>query len=143
MISTKWVQGTGLENVFSIRNIVYAAELNFSRNYIHDDYDSFAKNVLVFDSEKPVGTGRLYFKDGEYIIDKVCVIKEFRNNNYGDLIIRMLVRKAASIGAEKVYSYVNNEYINLFKRIGFAVENEENGVAKMAKIGDVCGNCCH
>lgn len=142
MISTKWVQGINLEEVFNIRSLVFGNELNFDSNYMHDDYDSFGKNVLVYDSEKPVGTGRLIFKDGKYIIDKICVLKEFRNNSYGELIIRMLVRKAVDIGADKTYANIDKKLKMLFEKIGFIVDSELEDNLIMVKYGDVGGHCC-
>ncbi|QSX05852.1 GNAT family N-acetyltransferase [Sedimentibacter sp. zth1] len=142
MVSTKWVQGINLKEVFKIRNIVFANELKYGSSFIHDEYDSFAKNVLVYDSGKPVGTGRLYFKNGKYIIDKICVLKENRKNSYGELIIRMLVRKAVNIGAEKTYAYVDDKYEKLFKKVDFEQEEKVDTTITMVKVGDVCGSCC-
>ena len=142
MISTKWIQGVNLEEVFKIRSLVFGNELNFDNSYIHDDFDGFGKNVLLYDSEKPVGTGRLIFKDGKYIIDKICVLKEFRNNSYGELIIRMLVRKAFDIGADKTYVSVEQKFQKLFEKIGFIVDSNLEDKLIMIKYGDVGGHCC-
>lgn len=141
MISTKWLQEDNLEEVLKIRTAVFENELNFEREYIYDDYDSFGKNVLLYDSGKAVGTGRLIFKDGKYLIDKICVLKEFRKNAYGELIIRMLVRKAVDMGAEKTYVHIDNTLRNLFEKIGFIVDSEAEEKLIMIKYGDVGGHC--
>lgn len=141
MISTKWLQGSNLEEVLKIRTAVFENELNFEKEYIYDAYDSFGKNVLLYDSGKAVGTGRLIFKDGKYLIDKICVLKEFRKNAYGELIIRMLVRKAVDMGAEKTYTHIDNKFRNLFEKIGFIVDSEAGEKLIMIKCGDVGGHC--
>ncbi len=141
MISTKWLQGGNLEEVLKIRTAVFENELNFEREYIYDDYDSFGKNVLLYDSGKAAGTGRLIFKDGKYLIDKICVLKEFRKNAYGELIIRMLVRKAVDMGAEKTYAHIDNKLRNLFEKIGFIADSETEEKLIMIKYGDVGGHC--
>ena len=142
MISTKWFQGINLDEVLNIRKLVFESELNFDSSYIYDDFDSFSKSVLVYDSRKPVGTGRLTFKDGKYLIDKICVLKEYRNNAYGELIIRMLVRKAVDTGAEKTYAHVDKGIKKLFEKIGFIVDEELENELIMVKHGDVGGHCC-
>lgn len=142
MISTKWVQGINLEEVFNIRSLVFGSELKYDNSYSHDDFDSFGKNVLVYDCDKPVGTGRLIFKDSKYIIDKICVLKEYRGNSYGELIIRMLVRKAVDIGAEKTYAQIEKGFRGLFEKIGFIVDKEFENELLMVKFGDVGGHCC-
>lgn len=143
MILTKWVQEANLDEVFRIRKNVFVNELGYENDCIQDMYDSFGKNVLLFDSDMAVGTGRLIFKDGKYVIDKVCVAKQFRRNSYGDLIIRLLVRKAVDMGAEDTYIYAVPQMEKLLKKIGFVIEEHlADGILLMVKHGDVCGHCC-
>jgi len=144
MISTKWVQGkTNLIDVLKIREKVFCEELNKSDTLISDFYDEFAFNAVIYEENISAGTGRLLFKDGKYIIDMVCVDKEFRGNNYGDLIVRMLVRKAVDMGAENTYATVNENCRHLFENIGFEkITAYENGESLMMKVGDVGGHCC-
>lgn len=148
MISTKWFQNDNLDDVLKIRTEVFINELNLDNSSIYDNYDSFGKNVLVYDNGKAIGTGRLIFNDGKYIIDKLCVLKEHRNNSYGELIIRMLVRKAVDMGALKTYSFINKADIAtipeiqvILDKIGFVVDSEENGNLIVVKHGDVGGHC--
>jgi len=147
MISTKWFQSNDLDDVLKIRTAVFVNELNFDTSLVHDEYDSFGKSVLVYDNGKAIGTGRLIFNNGKYLIDKLCVLKEYRNNSYGELIIRMLVRKAVDMGAEKTYSYINlsdnllSKIQAIFEKIGFIAEGEVNGKLTMVKYGDVGGHC--
>ncbi|WP_326910768.1 GNAT family N-acetyltransferase [Sedimentibacter sp. MB31-C6] len=142
MISTKWFQGKEeSHNYIEIRKKVFNSEL-LIKEKITDIYDEFAFNVVIYEDEIPAGTGRLLFKEGKYFIDKVCVLKEFRDNNYSDLIIRMLIRKAVNIGADKTYAMIQNEYIKIFEKIGFVEVNKENEGVLMMKEGDVGGHCC-
>lgn len=143
MVSTKWFQGIDSKhNFIEIRKKVFCDELKLDEKNISDSYDLFAFNVVLYEDEFPVGTGRLLFKDGKYFIDKICVLKEFRGNCYGNLIIRMLVRKAVTIGAEKTYAYIDEKYTKIFEKIGFeALNNDGNGYRLMVKEGDVVGHC--
>lgn len=143
MISTKWLQGkTNLKDVFKIREQVFCEEKEKSECSLTDDYDDFAFNVLLMEHEIPVGCGRLLFKEGKYFIDSLCVLKEYRGKCYGDLIVRMLVRRAVDMGAESTWVLVDNSCKHLYERIGFNVtEEHEYGKSLMAKIGDVGGEC--
>jgi len=144
MISTKWFQGKrSLNDVLEIRKKVFLDEMKTLDNLLSDIYDDFAFNVVVYEDNIPAGTGRLLFKDGKYFIDMVCVIKEFRGYNYGDLVVRMLVRKAVDLGAESTYVTVNEDCKQLFDNIGFVkIDDIGNGESLMKKIGDVGGDCC-
>jgi predicted GNAT family N-acyltransferase len=148
MVSTKWFQGNDLTEVLKIRTKFFINELNFDNSSISDEYDSFGKNVMVYDDGIAVATGRLIFKDGKYIIDKLCVLKEYRNNSYGELLVRMLVRKAVDMGAQKTYSLINKadlsseyHFQEIYDKIGFVVDGEENGNLIVVKHGDVGGHC--
>ena len=144
MISTKWFQGKeNLNEVLNIRKEVFVNELKEDENFITDIYDEFSFNVVEYDESIPVGTGRLLFKGGKYVIDKLCVLKQHRGNNYSEIIIRLLVRKAVNIGAEKTFAFIDKKYENIFKKIGFEeFSSEQNNNVLMVKYGDVGGHCC-
>lgn len=143
MISTKWLQGkTNLNDVMKIREQVLYEENNINEFLFTDFYDDFAFNVVIYEDEITVGCGRLLFKEGKYFIDNVCVLKEYRGRRYGDLIVRMLVRRSANMGVENTYSLVDNNCRHLFENIGFIkTEEYEDGKSLMMKTGDVGGEC--
>ena len=142
MISTKWLQGSNLEQIFSIRNLIFRNELGFGEEYVHDKYDYFALNVTVNDGQKLIGAGRLYFQNCKYVIDKVCVSKDFRGNSYGELILRMLIRKAISIGADCTYIYTKNNETRLYEKIGYSiVKTIGNDMVEMVREGDIGCSC--
>lgn len=143
MISTKWFQGkANLNDVIKIRENVFCEELALNDYLITDMYDDFAFSAVVFDDDVLAGTGRLFFKDGKYFIDNLCVIKQFRGRHLGDLLLRMLVRRAVNMGAEKTYAVVNEKCKSLFENVGFKTENVTNEKYIMVKTGDVGGGCC-
>ena len=140
MVSTRWFQGRdNLDVVLNIRNEVFSDE-NIKAE-ITDFYDDFAFNAVSYDEDNPVGTARLLFKEGKYFIDMLCVQKEFKGLNYEDLLIRMLIRKAVTIGAEKTYMEADS-MTELFENIGFKEVSTQNGKVLMVKEGDVGGSCC-
>ncbi len=148
MISTKWFRNNNLDDVIKIRAEVLVNEQKLNNSFVQDMFDSFAKSVIVYDNRKAVATGRLLYNDGKYIIDKLCVLKEHRNMAYEDLIIRMLVRKAVDMGAEKTYFCLSNIDIScnpqihsILEKIGFIPDSKENEIIIMVKHGDVGGDC--
>lgn len=143
MISTKWFQGKeNLNDAMSIRKKVFCSELGIDESMISDFYDEFAFSLVAYEDDVPQGTGRLLFKDGRFYIDMVCVSKESRGKNIGDLMVRMLVRKAHDMGAEKTYAMVGENCMELFEKVGFEkISRESSSEILMAKTGDVGGHC--
>lgn len=76
-----------------------------------EDYkDIGANEVLIIDlnTHKNVGIGRIYMDENyDFIIDLIGVLEIYRGLKYGDFIIRMLVDKAFSCGASKIYAKKN------------------------------------
>lgn len=144
MISTRWLQGKEkLNDILKIRKQVFCEEKNNNDFLLTDNYDDFAFNVLIIEDDVPAGCGRLLFKERKYFIDNVCVLKEYRGRHYGDLILRMLVRRAVDMGAEATWSLVDSNCKHLFEAVGFISKEEcEQGKLLMSKIGDVGGECC-
>jgi len=140
MIHTKWFQGKdNLKDVLEIRKEALHEALDGDAS---DIYDDFAFSAVVYDGDAPAGTGRLLFKEGRYFIDNIGVVKEHRGKNYGDLIVRMLVRRAVNMGAERTYAYACNGCMAIFENIGFEkTDSIENGRCLMVKTGDVGGSC--
>ena len=137
MVSTRWVQGKdSLKVVLDIRKEVLTENTELT-----DFYDEFAFNAVLYDEDIPAGTARLLFKDGKYFIDMLCVKKQFRGLNYEDLLLRMLIRKAVTIGAEKTYIEVDEEMTKLLEKIGFIKVSKDNHKTLMVKEGDVGGHC--
>lgn len=140
MIWTKWFQGISEDSIFlDIRRKVLN-EIGDSGE-LTDIYDQFAFNLVAYNDDAPAGIGRLLFKEGRYFIDNIYVFESQRDKNIADLIIRMLVRKSVDLGSDKVYTYANDTYEQLLKKIGFEKSGNENGEILMVKVGDV-GGCC-
>ncbi len=94
----------------------------------------------MYEDDEPAGTARLTFKDSKYFIDILCVKKQFRGLNYEDLLVRLLVRKAVTIGAEKTYMEADESIDKILENIGFM--KVSNDKTLMVKEGDVGGHCC-
>jgi predicted GNAT family N-acyltransferase len=135
LISTRWFQGKDkLSDVLSIRKEVLA-----DTDILTDFYDEFAFNAVIYEEDEPAGTARLLFKDGKYFIDMLYVKKQFKGLNYEDLLVRLSVRKAVTLGAEKTYMEADEGLKKTLENIGFI--RVSNDKALMVKEGDV-GGCC-
>ena len=135
MISTRWFQGIdNLSVVLDIRKEVLS-----EADKLTDFYDEFAFNAVLYEDDLPAGTVRLLFKEGKYFIDKLCIKEQFKGLNYEDLLVRLLVRKAVTIGAEKTYIEADESLKITLENIGFIKASEEETL--MVKEGDV-GGCC-
>ncbi len=112
MIQGKWLpQGSDLSRALEIRQAV------FGRG--RDPLDDESWNVLVFQDDLPVASGRLWWREGAFRLGDICVLPGFRGQKLGDLVLRLLLFKAQSHFAREVRLCCLPEVSGFFARLGF------------------------
>lgn len=69
-----------------IRIEVFVKEQGFKNEF--DEIDTISHHIVVFDEGKPIGTCRFFKENDHYTIGRVAVLKEYRNQHIGNLLIR-------------------------------------------------------
>lgn len=152
MIEGKIIPGCGdLRAAFAIRQSVFVEEQGFSPESEFDDTDGAALHVLVLEGGRPAATARLYEQDGLWHIGRVAVLKEFRGMGIGQVAMRMLMRKAETLGAKEVYVGAQKQAEKFYGSLGFypcGPGYEEEGVPHIpmkapASAECACALCAH
>lgn len=151
MITTKWiVNGQDLSDPYYIREKVFIEEQNVPEFIEKDDLDKTAHHVVVYNNDKPVATGRLIItKKQQYILGRIAVLKEHRGQHFGDLVVRMLVRRAFDMGAKEIHIHAQTKVQRFYEKLGFTPYGQiyqEAGIdhINMVRTEDIqnhCGNC--
>ena len=147
MFSTKWFDGfEDLKDSFEIRREVFCKEQGISEELEFDGSDSEAVIVVVYEDNNPVATGRVIRIENEMRLGRIAVKSEHRGKRYGDLVVRMLIRRCYDMGAEEQYVHAQVQAKGFYERLGFVPygdEYMEDGILhiSMKHIGDtpVCG----
>lgn len=117
-----------LSEVYRIRRKVFIEEMKIPEIDEFDGQDDLALHVIVYEeagSKQAVATGRIIF-DGEGCqIGHIAVLKEFRNRQYGDFAVRLLLNKAFTSGIPVVKSMVYIDSIEFFEKLGFRIIDEK------------------
>lgn len=125
MISGVYINGDkDIKDTVFVRNEVFVNEQNIDYNIVFDGIDHEAIHVVVYEDKSPVGTGRLVSRDNIYLIGRIAVLKEKRGNNYGDLIVKMLIQKAFDMGADFIEVHSQISAVDFYKKIGFVEYGE-------------------
>lgn len=125
MIQAVWLKGSDdLRQAIDIRMQVFVNEQGVPEELEVDEIDAVAEHVLVYDGDIPVATGRLFLENDRYMLGRVAVLKEFRGQGIGDLVMRMLLLRAFDLGAEEVYIHAQTQALNFYKKLGFSVYGE-------------------
>ena len=107
--------------VLAVRNAVFVEEQGFSAEGGRDAYDDMAIYALAFNEEgAPVSTGRLFVdRDGQFTIGRVCTLRAYRGQGYGDLIMRMLLYRAQELHAPGIYIHSQAPVAHFYEHYGF------------------------
>ena len=128
MIDTHWFpkgDEAAMTQAWDIREKVFVREQGFSMETERDDTDARATHLLIRDGGLPAATGRLYQKeDGRYFIGRVAVLPEFRGQHLGDMLMRMLIRRARNLGAGEVWVDSQAHAVPFYTRLGFLTRDE-------------------
>ena len=128
MIRGKFIApGEDYSIVLPLRKAVFADEQGFDPALDNDQYDALSAHAVLYDqvdengdpAGDPVATGRLFWHNGEFVIGRVCVRKEKRNQKLGDLVMRMLLYKAMQHHAPAVSVGSQTHAVGFYARYGF------------------------
>ena len=108
-----------------IRIKVFMKEQGFENEF--DDIDQISSHIVVFDETKPVGTCRFFKENNHYTIGRVAVLKEYRNQHIGNLLLK---------SAEKEIKKLNGDLIVVHAQVRVSPFYENQGYIQFGQIGD-------
>lgn len=116
----KWRKGkTGLYDGYKVRKQVFVQEQKIPERLEIDEFDEIADHIIIYEKKSPIATGRFFFDGNKFKIGRICVVKHFRNNNYGTILIENLLKKAEENCIYEVHLDAQLIIINFYKKFGF------------------------
>ena len=147
MITTKWFEGEqGIEDALYIRTVVFIEEQRVSVEEEMNGTDENAVHLVVYENEVAVATGRIIIENDCFILGRIAVLKEHRGKKLGDLVVRMLIRKAYTMGGRKQYIHAQIYAKGFYEKLGFEAYGDEYMEVNiphlsMVHTGDIGGHC--
>lgn len=139
-------ESEGMNEVNRIRKEVFCMEQNISEEVEFTTNHMESISLLVYDGKVPVATGQLLYKNEYYKISHIAVLKEYRGNDFGDFVVRMLVDKAFQMGAKEVHVIAQEYAKEFYEKIGFIVEGAvyvEQNIPRVPMKLNTLHKCCH
>lgn len=114
------------DDVKRIRITVFTNEQGANGDEEFDKYDNTADFALVVDEKGNIaGTGRVALTDKGYKIGRIAILKEYRGNHLGEMLVKALIQKAQQKGAQAVFVDSQLHAVAFYEKIGFAPCGEQ------------------
>lgn len=109
----------------NIRIKVFMKEQGFENEF--DEIDNLCHHIVAFDEGKPIGTCRFFKENNHYTIGRVAVLKEYRNQHIGNLLLK---------SAEKEIKKLNGDLIVVHAQVRVSPFYEKQGYIQFGQIDD-------
>jgi N-acetylglutamate synthase-like GNAT family acetyltransferase len=129
MVRGKYIEAQAeVPEVEEVRRRVFVDEYGFCTEPM-EEADVFRIHAVAYDNETVAGVGSISFDGERFEISHVAVLPQYRGQQYGDFIVRMLVNKAILANASEIYTCTTGQTGPFFETIGFEkrTRTEERG----------------
>lgn len=101
----------------AIRELVFMQEQGFKNEF--DDIDDIAVHFVGYENGKAVATCRIFIENGEFILGRVAVLKEFRGKNLGFEIIREAEKEVIRRGGTSLSAHSQCRIKKFYEALGY------------------------
>lgn len=105
------------EDIKYIREEVFMKEQGFENEF--DNLDAISTFVVIYD-DQAVATGRFYPSDNAYVIGRVAVLKPYRNQGLGKLVIASLEEEIRRINGKHIELSAQQRVQSFYENLGYA-----------------------
>ncbi len=132
-----------LQKAFHIRKEVFVNEQGVP---LEDEFDAFdnlegqCEHILINYEDQPVGTARLRFVEGVGKLERICILKPYRNYGLGKIIIKKLEEIAAEKGATKVKLHGQTQAEGFYQKLGYQTSSDvfmEDGIPHVLMVKEL------
>lgn len=104
-----------------IRETVFVEEQGFRNEF--DEIDRYAQHMIVFDQENAIAVCRFFCKDREqkkdYVIGRIAVLKEYRGQNIGSLLLEAAEREICRMGGKSISLHAQVSAQKFYQKSGY------------------------
>lgn len=114
------------QEAYAIRTKVFVEEQGVPSHLELDEYDDIATHFIVYDDERVIAASRLReYEPAIGKVERVCVLKEYRGNNLGVLIMNELEKYAKDKGYKKLKLHAQSYAIPFYEKLNYTITSPE------------------
>ncbi|MEO0093428.1 MAG: GNAT family N-acetyltransferase [candidate division WOR-3 bacterium] len=126
MTELKQIEGTGdLTDAFQIRHEVFIQEQKVAPELEWDEWDKIATHFVLYQDKVPIGTARVFEKDGIWYVGRMAIRKEYRGKGYGKFLMDNIMRYLKSKKPTKIVINAQTSVLSFYRKFGFMEIGDE------------------
>lgn len=104
-----------------IRETVFVEEQGFRNEF--DEIDQYAQHIVAYDRGEPIAACRFFGRDleqkEEYIIGRIAVLKQYRGQNIGSLLLEAAEHEICRMGGKRVVLHAQVRAHKFYQKSGY------------------------
>ncbi|NPC91376.1 GNAT family N-acetyltransferase [Bacillus sp. WMMC1349] len=116
-----------LKKAFEIRISVFVEEQGVPLSEELDQYDTIdeqCQHILVYYDDKPVGTGRVRWVEDIGKLERICLLKDYREFGLGKVIVKGLEDITRKKGLTKVKLHGQTQAKGFYEKLGYQTTSD-------------------
>lgn len=113
------------KDALEVRKEVFVQEQNVPEELEIDEREAESLHFVLYDEDKPVGSARLRPIDDGAKVERVCILKSYRNKNLGALMMRHMEQVAVKNQYPALLLYAQVQAKDFYKKLGYDLISEE------------------
>lgn len=113
-----------LEDAFSVRKTVFVKEQGVAEEVELDEYEDCSDHVVIYDENKPVGTGRVRIVEDKAKLERICVLASHRKHHLGKTIMNELEAIAIEKGLAKAKLHGQVQAAAFYEKLGYETASD-------------------
>lgn len=111
-------------NIKMIRKVVFEDEQGFRDEFDGIDDSDTVVHMLLCKDDEPIATCRFFKVNDEYKIGRIAVVKEYRGQGIGKMIVRCAEEKVYELGGRELSLSSQVRVQGFYEKLGYVAEGE-------------------
>ncbi len=107
------------QDVYAVRKTVFVDEQNVPIEEEVDDHENSSTHFLCTINHQAIGAGRLRFENDYGKLERICILKDFRGNSYGQQLIKEMEKEIQRQGYRNAKLSSQTHAIAFYENLGY------------------------
>lgn len=125
MIVKKVTSKKELDDAFYVRKLVFVKEQQVPMEIEIDEFEQEAIHFVGYLDDTPIAASRLRWVDQFGKLERLCVIKKYRGQQFGTEMIKGMEAEVVEHGYDHTKLHAQTQAIEFYKQLGYEIHSDQ------------------